>query len=1235
MRLPRSSTSVASLAAACCVALASAQPGAYRRSPPLRRPRRAESSHETSSVPHRISPLLPSFSTVWVPTTNNKPPAGGGVVVGSESVSQQLVCAATAPGHGLNASIDLAVPGKWEAFFSGAGACDVATFSAGKASEINAPTFSLLQASPQIIWGPRVPDAALAAAGAVAVTHPLGLSFLGQRVTVCRALHPTQQPPTWHAGRSFGANCTFSWGGGWVTVAGYDSLWWLSSNSSGLNQSAFAPTPPPASPSASATPSLSPTPSLTITPFQPGPGPDQVWLEPAKALAAGYKAQHFMQSGTDGTAPVYVCRGEVASGYLGYFPSASPSAWPSMLPPGASPSTSPQPAALALQVTNATSLTHAPLGAPADALDERLAFYPAGMRVFAVMRTADALRGGVAVYDVAAAAPSVSKPFIGIAIGKPSDVNVATSLGLLLVTSDAPAGGLFAYSLTPPHALAWSVTIPGADHFDWDDVAQTAWVASYAAPTSVEGAVTKVVCSPSGGTITAAVAMPLGTGRPTDVQVSPSSAMLFVASVSPSAPATAIIYGIKRTPAVPSIFMQNTVPGDQTTQGASLAFDAANSRLLWARGATLLVINAADLEVSTSVSLGAVPPADHVVFDPAARVAYVSCSGGALVALQQTSAPAAYSLMAAPLNLAQPPLASGANSGVAVGSGAAAGAVFLGAQALAGVRDTSLLTLRVAPVAAPAKPALPLLPPVMPGRYDPAGYYYGMSVNCLTPFNPSDFASFGPSGSVVYKVLLSSPTLAWQSSVSAAAAALGRPVMSGSVAGRNASVCRAWRTCQPSDPWWRCQLSGPHAGYFYPDDPPAAQACTFSYSSSNSPVVVSAPNFDALLSFASAQFASPLPGATVLPVPSPTPSPTTSTSTSVSPAPPVPGVAQWVPQGAAADSVFAGTENGNSITVCRGLYNNNGRNELIPGKRVGSSPYCDIPEHNVELLDQVFDALRNNPRLTWVASNVTATLSPFWTRVDQGMSYNGDKVAVCRAPHPVYTTTVHSGFTDGALYGGVQLCFFSWGGSVKSNSVFDVLYMAPAPSPTPTPSNSPSATLTPQSASPTPTVSGTPNPSNTPSNTRTPSETRTPTRSPTKTPSSSITSTPSRSIGASQTPTISITSSPTSTVSASASVKLIDPGFKLQASDGSASGVVLIVFTLLGIVGLVVACAVVMRPKRAAPTATRAAAGGAAAAAGAADAGAEGERVSIRSADATAWAAGSEYSYGATAGARR
>ena len=204
MRLPRSS--VASLAAACCVALASAQPGAYRRSPPLRRPRRAESSNETSSVPHRIFPLLlPSFSTVWVPTTNNKPPAGGGVVVGSESVSQQLVCAATAPGHGLNASIDLAVPGKWEAFFSGAGACDVATFSAGKASEINAPTFSLLQASPQIIWGPRVPDAALAAAGAVAVTHPLGLSVLGQRVTVCRALHPTQQPPTWNAGRSFGA----------------------------------------------------------------------------------------------------------------------------------------------------------------------------------------------------------------------------------------------------------------------------------------------------------------------------------------------------------------------------------------------------------------------------------------------------------------------------------------------------------------------------------------------------------------------------------------------------------------------------------------------------------------------------------------------------------------------------------------------------------------------------------------------------------------------------------------------------------------------------------------------------------------------------------------------------------------------------------------------------------------------------------------------------------------------
>ena len=187
---------------------------------------------------------------VWVPTTDNKPPAGGGVVVGSESVSQQLVCAATAPGHGLNASVDLAVPGKWEAFFSGAGACDVATFSAGRASEINAPTFSLLQASPRITWGPRVPDAALAAAGAVAVTHPLGLSFLGQRVTVCRALHPTQQPPTWHAGRSFGTNCTFSWGGSWVTMLDYNSLWWLTGNSpvvpsSSPTATVSAPTPMP------------------------------------------------------------------------------------------------------------------------------------------------------------------------------------------------------------------------------------------------------------------------------------------------------------------------------------------------------------------------------------------------------------------------------------------------------------------------------------------------------------------------------------------------------------------------------------------------------------------------------------------------------------------------------------------------------------------------------------------------------------------------------------------------------------------------------------------------------------------------------------------------------------------------------------------------------------------------------------------------------------------------------
>jgi hypothetical protein len=64
-------------------------------------------------------------------------------------------------------------------------------------------------------------------------------------------------------------------------------------------------------------------------------------------------------------------------------------------------------------------------------------------------------------------------------------------------------------------------------------------------------------------------------------------------------------------------------------------------------------------------------------------------------------------------------------------------------------------------------------------------------------------------------------------------------------------------------------------------------------------------------------------------------------------------------------------------------------------------------------------------------------------------------VQPCRAQHPVVRARAanaaapefHSGHTDGQVYNGIPLCFFSYGGGVVRTAPFDVLVMMPPGTP--------------------------------------------------------------------------------------------------------------------------------------------------------------------------------------------
>ena len=132
-------------------------------------------------------------------------------VAAIEGGSPMAVCAAFPPNGGF--ATDAAVLGKYE---QGWGSCNVAGFAGlapGASSEFNARNFSVLVASPRLVWG--APPPAAAPPGATGpVTFP-GASVNGAAVFACRAYHPTAVPPSGpHAGYfTLGGPCVFSFGG--------------------------------------------------------------------------------------------------------------------------------------------------------------------------------------------------------------------------------------------------------------------------------------------------------------------------------------------------------------------------------------------------------------------------------------------------------------------------------------------------------------------------------------------------------------------------------------------------------------------------------------------------------------------------------------------------------------------------------------------------------------------------------------------------------------------------------------------------------------------------------------------------------------------------------------------------------------------------------------------------------------------------------------------------------------
>ena len=1114
----------------------------------------------------------------WANGTGFNATATPPFIASVENGSPMAVCAAFPPNAGF--ATDAAVPGKYE---PGWGACNVAQFAGlapGASAEWNAHSFAVLVASPRLVWGAPPPAAPPADAALGAALGPVSYpraSVNGSAVFACRAYHPTARPVSGpHAGYfKLGGPCTFSWGGTAVTNAGFDAVYLMPANS--------AAAPPSATPlpSASASPSIpAPSPSASASSSPAVAGAPELWLDRASALALGYSPTSFLQSGSDWSDPIYVCRGVLPAGFTGPTPSASASASPIALF-SAAPTPSAAPVALAL--AGAAPLPGAAnavgLGAEPDKLDHMdLYAAPSGARLLFV---AVKQNNSLAVVDAGTLTFNAS---IGGLQG-PSGVKVVPQLGLVLVTAQGE-GALYAFSLAAPYTRVWSVKgLENADNLAFDAATGLAWVS--AGGTTFAGGLYAVSATTG---LRVGAGIPFGasvtTAPPQDFRLSGSSSLVYACS-----PATNEIVVASRT-SMQVVARWSLASCCGASDPNALEIDSAGGRLFVATYGTSpgpafgsKMLFALNLYDGAAVFNMSTPTAEcnQVTFDARTGAVFVSCGGSAAAGAQsvvygaQQLGASSYAALGA-----QTALPAGLFNARTSVYDAASGTLFVGVPFVAATGQAArVLALNSGRPGAPV-PASPwALREVLPGRYDYSSWGGGSS--CLVPFDTNN-AGYG---AVAYQMLVRSPFLTWSSSFGAGGwpPAGARAVLSGAVGGRNATVCRAWFMCdKTASPW--CANSGPHAGYALldgQDGPGVAPACVYTYYGAGT--VLRSSSFDVLYALPGAAptpLALALPSASVTPSTSPSPSPSMNAS--------VPGVLQWIP-GGTSDAVFAGMDGSTTVSVCRGQVGT----ELVPGKRLGNSNYCDVAVRGAELLDATFASLRNNARLQWVAGNATAAFEAAgFARVDGG-TYQGVRATVCRALHSSGSGP-HSGFTDGLSYAGRQLCFFSWGGMTMNSLVFDVLYSAPGPSPSATPSRTPSPTTTPVTASPTPSKTPSappPSPTRTPTNTRTPSQTATPTRTVTRTPTGSITPTASMTVGASRTSTTSITPSVSGSLAPPAP---IDAGLYItDPKTGGASGVVLAFLAIGSVVALVAAAAVVFRRAPPSSSVVLEAAGGASA----------------------------------------
>jgi hypothetical protein len=977
-----------------------------------------------------------------------------------------------------------------------------------------------------------------------------------------------------------------------VLNPGFDAVW--------LNPASGAAPPP----SSTSVPSASPSPSVPAPSLSPSPsstpaaaGAPELWLDRGAALALGYSPTSFVQSGLDWSDPIYVCRGVLQPGFSGPSPSPSASASPVSLV-SAAPTPTAAPVALALAgAVPLPGVGNVPGSGETDKLDH-MDLYSAGAT--RLLFVAVKQNNSVAVVDANALTFIAS---IGGVTG-PSGVRVVAALGLVLVTAQAE-GALYAFALAAPFAQLWRVGgLENADHLAFDEASSLAWVSAGGATFAGGLYAVRVPPAVSGGAGARADSIPFpaapGAGpqalaaAPQDFRLSAASSLVYACAPSTNS----IVVASRATLRVVTQWSLSDCCG--ASDPYALEIDSARGRLFVATYGSspgpafgsrmLFALNLYDGSAVFSMPT----PTDEcnqVTFDARTGAIFVACGGSAargapsaLYAAQQLGASAYVALP--PAALPAPPQ----NARTAVYD-AAAQQLFLGVPFVAATGQAAqVLVLNSGRAGAAALAGPGALPQVLPGRYDYNSWSSSGS-SCLVPFDTNN-AGYGP---VAYQMLVRSPFLAWNSSFGAAGAPKGsRAVLAGAVGTRNATVCRAWYMCDKvATPW--CANSGPHAGYALLDGldgPGVAPACVFTYFGSGT--VLRSTGFDVLLALPPG--APPAPAsAPPLPLPPPSASPSTSPSPSPSMNAPVPGVLQWI-AGGTADAVVAGMDGQAVLTVCRGQVGT----ELVPGKRLGGASYCDVAVRGAELLDSTFSSLRNNARLHWVAGNATAAAEAAgFTRVDGG-TYQGVRATVCRALYA--GSGPHSGYTDGLGYAGRQLCFFSWGGMALNSLVFDVLYLAPAPSPTPTPSRTPSPTATPVSATPTPSRSPSApplSPSGTRSNSPTPSQTCTPTRTITRTPTNSVTPTGSMTVGASRTSTTSVTpvasASPAPPPPIDAGLYVTDP------RTGGASSVVLAVLLLGGLVGLVGAAAYAFRRAPPTPGASAAAVAAASLGSGASD----------------------------------